>query len=58
MALMTATLVLFGTARGEMAWWLAATAAVSVQLGYFGGGILRFAVHAKRLRESNGKTVR
>jgi uncharacterized membrane protein YdjX (TVP38/TMEM64 family) len=57
MALMTATIVLFGTALGEMVWWLAATAA-SVQLGYFGGGILRFAVHAKRLREGDGKTVR
>jgi hypothetical protein len=58
MALMMATIVLFGTARGEAVWWLAATAAVSVQLGYFGGAILRSAVHAKRRRESNGKSVR
>jgi uncharacterized membrane protein YdjX (TVP38/TMEM64 family) len=58
MALMMATIVLFETARGEMVWWLAATAGMSIQLGYFAGAILRSAIHAKRERESNGKTVR
>jgi hypothetical protein len=58
MAFMTAIIVLFATARGEMVWWLAATAAVSVQLGYLGGGILRFAIYAKRLRKSNARLVR
>jgi uncharacterized membrane protein YdjX (TVP38/TMEM64 family) len=58
MALMMATIVLFGTARGETVWWLAATAAMSVRLGYFGGTILRSAIRAKRVRESNGKSVR
>jgi hypothetical protein len=58
MVLMTASIVLFGTARGATVWWFVATAAVFVQLGYLGGGILRLAVNAKRLRESNAKTVR
>jgi hypothetical protein len=38
MAFMTAIIVLFATARGEMVWWLAATAAVSVQLAIWAEG--------------------
>lgn len=58
---MLALAAIGGMLRGETAWWtVGAMAAVgmSVQLGYFGGSVLRFAIDEKPHRENKSWITR